>query len=153
MRPAGAEEFWAKVKKSPTCWLWTGCQACTTKYGLVQRRRMSRRPLLAHRYAWYLVHGEFPPNGLFVCHHCDVPLCVRPDHLFIGTHLDNQRDKLRKRRNRAPKGVKHGMAKLTEAQVLRIRASRETTRQLAKRYPVNTETIRRIRCNELWRHL
>ncbi len=85
--------FWAHVVKSDGCWLWNG-SLIRAGYGTLSH---SVKPKLAHRYSWVLHNGPIPV-GLFVCHHCDVRNCVRPDHLFLGTHSDNMRDALAKGR-------------------------------------------------------
>lgn len=92
--------FWAKVHKTDTCWLWT---ASTTRYGY-GRLQVSGHALLAHRIAYALAHGSLP-DDLLVCHHCDTPACVRPDHLFLGTYADNRIDCIRK--GRASSGDRH----------------------------------------------
>lgn len=90
-----AARFWDGVDKQPGdgCWEWTG-HCNDGGYGRVTRQTEDR---LAHRYAWELENGPIP-DGMFVCHHCDNPPCVRPDHLFLGTHTDNMRDAQRKGR-------------------------------------------------------
>src|SRR3990167_8578219 len=91
-----SKSFWSKVNKTKTCWLWTGGQE--HGYGRVlYTTSYSRWRTRAHRVAWELAYGLIP-QGKFVCHACDVKLCVRPSHLFIGTQFDNMRDAARKGR-------------------------------------------------------
>lgn len=82
-----ADRFWRHVEKGEGCWLWTGF--CTpTGYG---KTSVERRPAYAHRVSWELRYGPIP-RGLYVCHSCDNPSCVRPDHLFVATQRENLRD-------------------------------------------------------------
>ncbi len=81
-----ANKFWAKVQKSDGCWVWQGC--IVRRYGVLGH---DGKQVKAHRVAWGLTNGPIP-NGLSVLHKCDNPPCVRPDHLFLGTQLDNMRD-------------------------------------------------------------
>lgn len=93
------------------CWLWTGC---TLSYGhghfrIGSRKDKTDRLILAHRFSWELYRGKIP-EGVDVLHKCDIPACVNPDHLYLGTHLDNHQDKARK--NRGPKsklGLPYGV--------------------------------------------
>lgn len=90
--------FWSKVKVGQGgCWLWQAAILGRTGYGSYQfgRKRKER----AHRIAWQLENGPIPA-GISVLHRCDVPACVNPDHLFLGTHADNMRDKTLKGRLR-----------------------------------------------------
>ena len=104
------DRFWVKVDRGDGCWLWRG--ATNGSYGFVTR---FGRVMGAHRFAWLDAIGPIPPD-LWVLHHCDVPLCVRPDHLFLGTQSDNMLDASRKRRlgqyvhpERLPRGERHYM--------------------------------------------
>lgn len=112
-----AERFWLKVNRSGDCWLWT---ASTTK-GYGQFVSNSTR-YYAHRFSW-LIHNGPIPAGMSVLHKCDTPLCVRPDHLFIGTAKDNVRDCIAKGRavRRPSQGERNGSAKITAAQAAEIK--------------------------------
>lgn len=95
------------------CWLWTGTAGRYGKFGMTP----GQNPIDAHRASWLLYRGEIPA-GFRVCHHCDVTLCVNPDHLFIGTAKENTRDMMRKGRHRfgtwnAPRGNNHWTKKGT----------------------------------------
>lgn len=90
------ERFWEKVEKSDGCWLWTG--STISGYGYLHSGdKLVRKPLRAHRASWAIHHGPIP-DGLWVLHHCDTPLCVRPDHLFLGDRRANMLDAARKGR-------------------------------------------------------
>lgn len=94
-----AVTFWRHVHKTSTCWLWTGPRL-KSGYG---QFRFSGRNWRAHRLVWAFTHGDAPQDAL-VCHHGDTPLCVRPDHLVLGTPQDNVDDMRRKGRMRHAKG-------------------------------------------------
>lgn len=109
-----AGRFWRRVNKTEACWLWTGHTA-DGRYGWFW---FEGRGQVAHRVAWKLERGPIP-DGLQVCHRCDVTKCVRPDHLFLGTQTDNNRDCLAKGR-----GNRRTHRSLTPEQVRAIRAFR-----------------------------
>lgn len=106
--------FWAKVdRQGPTpahrpdlgpCWVWTA-RLSPDGYGQFRVGGMDSPNARAHRVSWIFAHGPIP-DGLWVLHHCDEPTCVRPDHLFIGTHKDNVAD--RDRKGRQARGERHG---------------------------------------------
>jgi hypothetical protein len=91
--------FWSKVQKGPDCWTWAGSRSAKG-YG---RLNVGGAVCQAHRVSWELHRGAIP-SDLFVLHRCDNPPCVNPDHLFLGTALDNSRDMVSKGRQKFPKG-------------------------------------------------
>lgn len=90
------ERFWANVEKSDGCWKWVGPMR-STGYGRIWVNK-KRGVQSAHRVSWELHHQD--PGEMSVLHHCDNPVCVRPDHLFLGTQADNMRDMTAKGRGR-----------------------------------------------------
>ena len=109
------------------------------------------RIMNAHRVSWMLKHGEIP-EGMLVCHHCDNPRCVRPDHLFLGTPRDNIQDMIKKGRDTRVRGMDHFHCKLTEEQVHEIRESNERGDcvRLARDFGVTPCTISHIRGRKTW---
>lgn len=108
----------------------------------------------AHRVAYSLSKGD--PAGMCVCHSCDNPSCVNPNHLFLGTISDNNKDRHSKGRskNKPTPGESHNMAKLSNEDVLYIRASLDCLQKdLASRYSVSIPTISNIQNNKTWKHL
>lgn len=111
--------FWSKVQKGPSCWLWQAARHRrgdgVDTYGQVYYKGRPRR---AHIVAWALAHGALPDGGLAVCHRCDTPLCVRPDHLFVGTAKENMQDAAQKGRLHIPRP---GAQKVTPSDIAEIR--------------------------------
>lgn len=137
------------------CWLWSAC-ADRHGYGLVKARGRLR---FAHREAYEAEGGVGSADGLVVRHKCDMPLCVNPDHLVIGTHADNARDMAERGRNAQPKGEAHGNAKLTEADVRAIRAvyiprcRTHSQDAIAQRFGVAQSVISDIIHHKSWSHV
>lgn len=105
----------------------------------------------AHRLAWQEVNGDIP-DGMYICHKCDNPSCVNPEHLFLGTPKDNSDDRDAKGRNNQAKREAHGSAKLTEADVTFIKNARYVVsqRRLAALFSVNRSTIQDIYTEKTW---
>ena len=110
----------------------------------------NRRTIGVHRYAWIVANGREIPEGMCVCHHCDVRTCIEPSHLFIGTKADNNADMRAKGRQARADGANNNFAKLTAEQVFAIRASRERVADLARLYGVHRNHVYRIRSGKRW---
>jgi hypothetical protein len=136
------------------CWLWQGYKT-PLGYGLITLADGTRsgRSVPVHRLMYALRHS-WPPFGMSVCHLCDVPSCCNPEHLFLGTNVENTADKVKK--GRQAKGERVGHAKLTEADIIAIRACRkagQTIESLAVLFGVTTATIWFIEIGRTWRHV
>ena len=140
-------EFWARVNKTNDCWLWTGGKT-GMGYGMFCRHNQHTH---AHRLCWELVNGPIP-TGMCVLHKCDNPICVRPDHLFLGTQADNMADCQAK--GRFAKGERNGHHKVTAQQVTEIRrryAAGESQSGMAEEYGVDPSTISNMITRETWK--
>jgi hypothetical protein len=146
------ERFSQYVLPEPNsgCWLWTG-GLYRSGYGQFSIARCRPRP--AHRVSWALHHGCQPP--IFVCHHCDVRLCVNPDHLFLGDHADNMQDMVDKGRHRTnpQRGESNINSKLTEADIRAIRSDIRGDRAVARDYGVRHSLIWAIKQGKTWKHV
>lgn len=178
IRAAAKERFEAKIMPIPHCGCWIFMGGGDKYYG---HFRMVGNPVAAHRAAWLLFRGAIPP-GLCVLHKCDVGYCVNPDHLFLGTQLDNARDREAKGRGnqqigqrngrhtkpwRTSRGDRHytrlnpgckrgelnGRAKLTATDVVTIRADVRSNGIIARERGLTKTTIRSIKLRRLWSHV
>jgi hypothetical protein len=154
-RPA-VEYFWKKVDTSGECWLWTASQdpGGYGHFSVKNEATGKHRHTAPHRFSWELHHGPIP-DGLLVCHHCDVRLCVNPSHLFLGTNQENIQDASQK--GRLPIGEANRRSKLTPDQVREIRRLYDTgkfgQRTIAKQFGVRQGTIQHILWGITWRHV
>lgn len=168
-----AERFWALVNQTDSCWLWIGAKS-PKGYGRFCVRHGYTTE--AHRFAWELAHGPIP-DSLCVLHNCpngDDPSCVRPDHMWLGTIAQNNRDMADKGRasriakavgdkngahthpDLVPRGEQHGKAKLTETMVKLIRAEYAagvSSNELARRLNVTRGAIGHVVKRTNWKHV
>lgn len=152
------DRFWTNVSKTETCWLWSGAKKEPRRsqpigYGRIVLSYEPLRQAYAHRISWEIHHGPIP-KGKQVLHDCDNPPCVNPNHLFLGTQLDNMKDCATKQRTAY--GVRNGRTLLSEQQVQEIRerlTRGESTRSVAKLYGRGKSTIWSISAGINWSHL
>ena len=97
------ERFFQKVDKTDTCWLWNGALT-SSGYGSIG---INGKRISAHRFSYETFIGEIP-EGMFVCHSCDVKICVNPEHLWVGTQYENMSDMWKKGRAVISYGNKNG---------------------------------------------
>jgi len=161
--------FWSYVDKTDTCWLWRGMRN-KEGYGLVGiPGRSQPRKNRAHRVAYELANGPIP-KGLFVCHKCDNPSCVRPDHLFLGTANDNSQDMVSKGRvvhgevhyfhihpEESSRGERHGCHKMTVEKVQSLRreydAGNHNYAELGYKYGIGDTQAWRLAHRKSWKWL
>jgi len=131
------------------CWIWTGKTDSRGMYGAYTHNGKTQG---AHR--WSFECFKEPLGSRLACHHCDVTLCVNPEHLFAGTHKDNAYDRDTKGRG-TPSikiGAENGAARFTHEQVVAIFLSKETQTTLARRFGVSQTAIHYIRTRKNWAH-
>jgi hypothetical protein len=142
--------FWKYVVKSNSCWSWLGPKN-RRGYGMIGSSLLSAFRTSSHRFSYELHKGKIP-DGLFVCHKCDNPECTNPDHLFLGTPLDNMQDKIKKGRQKVAGCC---VSKLTEQDVIDIRKDTTSTySQLAEKYGHKSiGGISAIKNGKSWKHV
>lgn len=150
------EILFRHVDITPGCWEWTGARK-KEGYGATGYRLApgKRRLVHAHKLSWEIHFGPVPV-GIQVCHRCDNPPCVNPDHLFLGTQADNIADMIAKGRHVAVRGAASPHAKLTEeavSSIRKLRAQGVTLQELAEMYGVALQNISMAANRKSWRHL
>jgi len=146
------ERFWNNITPADenTCWKWKG-NINSNGYGRIS---IKKKHIYAHRASW-IIHFGCIPKGLHVLHHCDNPSCVNPDHLFIGTNLDNIKDKVKKRRQSV--GEERPASKLNNDLVRRIRylfhEKGYSNKELSKLFGVSRSQISDVSHYKSWRHV
>lgn len=127
------------------CWEWTACKI--RGYGVFRKWR-------AHRASWLIFKGE-DPGALHVCHSCDNPGCVNPDHLFLGDPKVNAEDRERKGRGNNLRGQSHGSAKLTNEEVAEIKRLVKSRllpqKRIAKLYGTTQSNVSHIGRGKYWK--
>jgi hypothetical protein len=149
------EIFWNSIDKTSSpkgCWLWTRSVMKSGGYGQMTVNKQWWR---AHVLSWTIANGPVP-DGMCVCHECDVPRCVRPDHLFLGTRNDNMQDMIQKGRAIHPKGIDSPNARLSEKKVLeisRLNKSGVSGAELGRRFKISKTHAMNIVNGKKWKHL
>lgn len=146
------ERFWSKVEKTDGCWNWRGARLRrphdgSLSYGVFN---LDGRSQPAHRVAWQLLNGPIP-EGKWLLHDCDNQGCVRPDHLYVGTHADNTRDAVMRRRMES--GEDRWNHRLRPVDVVAIRAMAAAgiaTETIGPLFGVSGRTARNVVARKAW---
>lgn len=142
--------FMDKVSPEPNsgCWLWAGSSNADGygHFGVGGSGKVRK----AHRVSYEHHHGEIPP-GMLVCHKCDNPACVNPEHLFLGTPRENSED--RDHKGRQALGIENGKAVLNDALVKYIRETPLSERVIANQLGVSRGTVNAVRSRRTWNHV
>lgn len=145
-----SSRFWEKVNKTSTCWVWSG--ATQKGYGAYWN---GIKVVRAHRYIFEETYGALPAH-IQVCHTCDNPPCVRPDHLFSGTNKENALDCAAKERylpNRRPRGEQcHTKIKTKDViEIRKLHMNKIPKKELASMYGISRRMISYIVNNQWWK--
>ncbi len=148
--------FWRRVAIGPAdgCWLWTATKN-RGGYGIFTRWGDSYHRTICSRISWQLSYGPIP-EGIFVLHKCDIPACVNPTHLFLGTQAANLGDMTSKGRRRGEFGEGHHCAKMSADKVRQLRLLRcrgWTYERLAGNFGITHQSARLIAIGKTWKHV
>jgi len=151
------QRFWSKVKIPQDyindCWIYQGG---TNQDGYAAFQ--VKVSLKGHKISYIYYHNKIvPPKGMCVCHNCDNPICVNPNHLFLGTHQDNMDDRSRKGRTHRHIGETNGRAKLVEQEVIDIRklydSKKFSVMDLSKMYGLGWTAMDHLVKRKTWKHI
>lgn len=145
MDPSVVKRFESKFVKTTAdeCWPWNA-SLDSKGYGQI---KVNGKPMRAHRLSYIIYRGEIP-EGYCICHQCDIPECINPWHLFVGTQQENMTDKVSK--GRQLPGEKHPNSKLTQLQVDEIRKKTMSSKDMAIKYGVTISAIHKILSGTNW---
>ena len=139
------------------CWFWTGSLRDKRGYGSIcLGEKGERKTFLVHRVSSYVFLGTPLRGNLNICHHCDIPQCFNPQHLFSGTHKENTRDMILKGRRHVTIGEQFKSAKLSKEKIFKIRRMRRQgfiQQKIADKFGVDQSVISEVLSGKIWRHV
>lgn len=150
-RKSTEEDFWRMCEKGGECWNWKKATN-NDGYGILTFHGKAWK---AHRLAYHFSNSGIP-DGMVICHTCDNPKCVNPDHLYAGTQQQNVKDRVKRRRSGNLKGVNNGKAKLSESDVLKIRSacdSGDRYSDVATKFGISDSHAGLIHKRRAWGHI
>lgn len=151
------ERFFDKVEKTDTCWIWKGNKFHFGhgQFSIGSRWDNSNKSIPAHRFSWEIHNGKIP-DKFCVLHKCDNPPCVNPDHLFLGTRFDNNKDMVKKGRAFHTNGTINGMHKLSDSNVINIRnlfKNGLNQREISRKFNISYGNVHCIVRRKSWKHI
>ncbi len=150
-RKSSPERFWDRVRKTEACWIWEGGKD-KDGYGMFHGTVHGMHITRAHRWSYATVRGPIPPNTL-VCHTCDNPPCVNPDHLFLGSNAVNMADRKTKGHYATLLGAARPNALLDDEKAGSILKDPRPYLLIAKDYGISTSTVESVKIRRTWRHV